>query len=130
MREGGDGGVRELEEVEENMACSDWAMGEWGSGSMMTCCSPGLEGMAAAFYAGRGSGARVAACIALYRQGRRGRSSWGRVCWGGWVLGEARMVMAARPAMTIAVASRGVCGGAWQWLVVPGRAGSCIQGVR
>ena len=49
MREGGDGGVRELEEVEENMACSDWAMGACGSGSTVSYCSPGLEGMAAAF---------------------------------------------------------------------------------
>ena len=49
VREGGDGGVRELEEVEENMACSDWAMGAWGSGSTVSCYSPGLEGMAAAF---------------------------------------------------------------------------------
>ena len=46
------------------------------------------------------------------------------------MLGEARTAVAARPAMAVAVASRGVCGGAWQWLVVPGRAGSCIQGAR
>jgi hypothetical protein len=50
VRKSGDGGVHELQEVEgEVMACSDWAMGEWGSGSTVSCCSPGLEGMAAAF---------------------------------------------------------------------------------
>ena len=49
MREGGDGGVRELEEVEENMACSDWAMGAQSGGFPVSCCPPELEGMAAAF---------------------------------------------------------------------------------
>ena len=50
VRKSGYGGVRELQEVEGKvMACSDWAMGEWGSGSKMSYCSPGLEGMAAAF---------------------------------------------------------------------------------
>ena len=46
------------------------------------------------------------------------------------MLGEARTAVAARSAMVVAVASRGVCGGAWQWLVVLVRAGSCIQGAR
>ena len=49
VREGGDGGVRELEEVEENMACSDWAMGAQSGGFPVSCCPPELEGMAAAF---------------------------------------------------------------------------------
>jgi len=39
---------------------------------------------------------------ALYRQGRRGRSIWGRACWGERVLGEARTAVAARPAMAVA----------------------------
>ena len=39
---------------------------------------------------------------ALYTQGRRGRSIWGRAFWGERVLGEARTAVAARPAMAVA----------------------------
>ena len=67
---------------------------------------------------------------ALYRQGRRGRSIWGRACWGERVLGEARTAVTARPAMVVAVASTGRVGGAWRALVAPGKSGFVKQGAR
>ena len=50
LRENGDGGVHELQEVERKvMACSDWTLGARNGGFPVNCCSPELEGMAAAF---------------------------------------------------------------------------------
>ena len=72
--------------------------------STVSCSSPELLNGVARFLRAR----RVV--LAFYRQGRRGRSSWGRASWGGRVLGEARTAVAARPAMVVAVASTGRVG--------------------
>jgi len=41
--------VHELQEVERKvMACSDWTLGARSGGFPVSCCSPELEGMAAA----------------------------------------------------------------------------------
>ena len=50
LRQNDDGRVHELQEVERKvMACSDWTLGARSGGFPVSCCSPELEGMAAAF---------------------------------------------------------------------------------
>ena len=50
VRENGDGGVCELQEVERKvMVCSDWTMGARSGGFPLSYCSPELEGISAVF---------------------------------------------------------------------------------